>query len=133
VKLARPGFGPAAELPTCSQRDGVTAVLRVKDVDFERGQIHVRDPKGRRDRHTMLPQMSVPLLRHQLELARAIHDDDLRDGFGAAWLPDAIDRKIPSAPKAWEWQWIFRRPRGGKMRTVSSTAIISTTASSSGR
>lgn len=60
-------------------------MLRVKDVDFERGQIHVRDPKGRCDRHTMLPQMAVPLLRHQLDLACAIHEDDLRDGFGAVW------------------------------------------------
>ncbi|HEX8409660.1 MAG TPA: phage integrase N-terminal SAM-like domain-containing protein, partial [Thermoanaerobaculia bacterium] len=57
-------------------------MLRVKDVDFERGQIHVRDPKGGRDRHTMLPQMVVPLLRHQLERARKIHQADLRSGFG---------------------------------------------------
>jgi len=82
-------------------------MLRVKDVDFEQGQIHVRDPKRRRDRHTKLPQASVPLLRHQLELARAIHQDDLRDGFGAVWIPEAIERKIPTAPRAWGWQWIF--------------------------
>jgi len=82
-------------------------MLRVKDVDFERGQIHVRDPKARRDRHTMLPQMAVPLLRQQLEVARAIHDDDLRKGFGVVWIPEAIERKIPTAPRAWGWQWIF--------------------------
>ena len=81
-------------------------MLRVKDVDFERGQIHVRDPKGR-ERHTMLPQLAVPLLRHQLDLAHAIHEDDLRDGFGAVWIPEAIERKIPTAPRAWGWQWIF--------------------------
>lgn len=62
-------------------------MLRVKDVDFERGQLHIRDPKGRRDRHTMLPQMAIPLLRHQFDLAKAIHEEDLRAGFGTVWDP----------------------------------------------
>lgn len=82
-------------------------MLRIKDIDFERGQIHVRDPKGRRDRHTMLPEMAVPLLRHHLEIVRGIHDDDLRDGFGSVWIPEAIERKIPTAPRTWGWQWAF--------------------------
>ncbi|HYC61153.1 MAG TPA: integron integrase [Thermoanaerobaculia bacterium] len=82
-------------------------MLRVKDVDFERGQIHVRDPKGGRDRHTMLPQMVVPLLRHQLEHARTVHQADLRSGFGDVWLPEAIERKIPTAGRTWGWQWVF--------------------------
>lgn len=55
----------------------------------------------------MLPQIAVPLLRHQLDLARAIHEDDLEAGFGAVWIPEAIERKIPTAPRAWGWQWIF--------------------------
>lgn len=63
-------------------------------------------PRGRRDRPTMLPEM-VLLLRHQLEVARAIHDDDLREGFGVVWIPEAIERKIPTAPRAWGWQWIL--------------------------
>lgn len=82
-------------------------MLRVKDIDFERGQLHIRDPKGKRDRHTMLPEMAVPILRHQLELARSIHEKDLHAGFGAVWLPEAIERKIPSAARAWGWQWTF--------------------------
>jgi integron integrase len=82
-------------------------MLRVKDVDFDRGQIHIRDPKGRRDRHTMLPEMAVPLLRQNLERVRATHDDDLRDGFGYVWMPEAIERKIPSAARTWGWQWVF--------------------------
>jgi integron integrase len=81
--------------------------LRIKDVDFDRGQIHIRDPKGRRDRHTMLPQAVVPLLRHHLDLVRATHNDDLRDGFGAVWMPEALERKIPTASRAWNWQWVF--------------------------
>jgi integron integrase len=82
-------------------------MLRDKDIDFDRGQIHIRDPKGKRDRHTMLPQMVLPLLRHQLEVAREIHNDDLHAGFGSVWLPEAIERKIPTAAKTWGWQWIF--------------------------
>ena len=82
-------------------------MLRVKDLDFERGQLHIRDPKGRRDRHTMLPEMAVPLLRHQLEHARTVHEKDLEAGFGAVWIPEAIERKIPSAPRTWGWQCVF--------------------------
>ncbi|HEX8617704.1 MAG TPA: integron integrase [Thermoanaerobaculia bacterium] len=82
-------------------------MLRVKDVDFERGQIHVRDLKGGRDRHTMLPQTVVPLLRHQLERARRVHEADLRRGLGYVWLPEAIERKVPTAARTWGWQWVF--------------------------
>ena len=88
-------------------------MLRVKDLDFERGQIHVRAPKGRRDRHTML-QLAVPLLQHHLEIVRSIHEDDLREGFGSVWLPEAIERKIPSAPRAWGRQWVFPATSRGK-------------------
>jgi integron integrase len=81
--------------------------LRIKDIDFERAQIHIRDPKGRRDRHTMLPHTAIPLLRRHLETVKEIHQRDLNLGFGAVWLPNAFDRKIPHAPKEWPWQWAF--------------------------
>ena len=81
--------------------------LRVKDVDFARRQIVVRDPKGRHDRTTMLPRVLADPLREQLASARALHGDDLRLGFGEVWLPDALARKLPSAAAEWIWQWIF--------------------------
>jgi len=81
--------------------------LRIKDIDFDRAQIHIRDPKGRRDRQTMLPHTAIPLLKNHLESVRELHNADLKSGFGAVWLPDAIDRKIPSASKSWIWQWVF--------------------------
>jgi integron integrase len=81
--------------------------LRVKDVDFARRQLFIRDPKGRRDRVTMLPQSVIEPLRSQLEHARRIHEKDLADGYGAVWLPNALERKLPSAPKEWPWQWVF--------------------------
>jgi integron integrase len=81
--------------------------LRVKDLDFERGQIHLRDPKGKRDRVTMLPQSVRDRLREHLERVHALHARDLELGFGAVWMPWALERKIPTAPKSWSWQWVF--------------------------
>src|SRR5439155_13610412 len=81
--------------------------LRVKDVDFTRKQLMIRDTKGKRDRATMLPESAIAPLRGHLEDVRALHNDDLHDGFGAVMLPDALARKIPGAPKEWTWQWVF--------------------------
>ena len=81
--------------------------LRVKDLDFARKQLMVRDTKGKRDRATMLPESAIASLRKHLEDVRELHDKDLQQGFGAVALPDAIARKIPNAPKEWTWQWVF--------------------------
>ena len=43
--------------------------LRVKDVDFERREITVRDGKGGRDRRTMLPERLIEALRARTLLA----------------------------------------------------------------
>ena len=81
--------------------------LRVKDIDFARNQILIRDGKGMKDRLTMLPvAVRQPLQRH-LAAVRALHEADLREGFGAVYLPDALARKYPAAAKWWGWQWIF--------------------------
>jgi site-specific recombinase XerD len=79
----------------------------VKDVDFPRKQIMVRDTKGKRDRATMLSETAIAPLRRHLETVRELHNDDLAAGFGAVALPDALARKIPGAPKDWGWQWVF--------------------------
>ena len=81
--------------------------LRVKDLDFSRRQIMARDPKGRRDRATMLPAAAVEPLRDQLEKAGDLRQRDLAGGFGRVWLPDAIARKFPNADREWIWQWVF--------------------------
>jgi integron integrase len=81
--------------------------LRVKDVDFALNQILVRDGKGMKDRLTMLPvALRQPLQRH-LATVRALHEADLREGFGAVYLPNALARKYPSAARWWGWQWVF--------------------------
>ena len=81
--------------------------LRVKDVDFVRREITVRQGKGGKDRRTMLPAMAVEALRGQMMEARRVHERDLDAGFGAVWLPDALARKYPAAPREWGWQYVF--------------------------
>jgi len=81
--------------------------LRVKDIDFARNQIAVRGGKGDKDRYTVLPAtVKEPLLRH-LQVVRRQHDEDLKKGLGRVALPDALERKYPSAGKSWAWQWVF--------------------------
>lgn len=96
--------------------------LRVKDIDFAMRQIVVRDGKGGKDRVTMLPDALVRPLRTQLAAAKALHEADLAQGLGAVWLPDALARKYPAAPRAWGWQYVFPArgisidPRTGERR-----------------
>jgi integron integrase len=81
--------------------------LRVQDIDFFRNEILVRDGKGAKDRVTMLPlSLKTPLQNH-LQKVKAIHEKDLRDGYGRVTLPDALDRKYPTASREWRWQWVF--------------------------
>ena len=81
--------------------------LRVLDIDFQRGELTVRDGKGAKDRVTMLPaSLKTPLARH-LERVRAVHKRDLAEGWGRVVMPDALDRKYPHASAEWRWQWVF--------------------------
>jgi integron integrase len=84
--------------------------LRVKDVDFKRGEITVREGKGDKDRHTMLPRSLVELLRREIERARLLHRGDLDAGSGETRLPHALSRKYPQA--GWDFGWQFVFPSG---------------------
>lgn len=96
--------------------------LRVKDVNLARREIVVRDGKGGKDRVTMLPAVLVEPLRAQLAARRTVYDRDLADGRVDVWLPDALARKYPKAPKDWGWQYVFvaarfsTDPRSGAVR-----------------
>jgi integron integrase len=81
--------------------------LRVKDVDFQRNEITVRDGKGAKDRLTMLPGSVRAVLERHLERVREIHEEDLRKGLGRAPMPSALARKYPAADREWIWQYIF--------------------------
>lgn len=85
--------------------------LRVKDVDFELTQIVVRNGKGDKDRITMLPASLVENLVAHLDAVRAQHARDLANGLGAVWLPEALARKWPAAPREWKWQYVFPSSR----------------------
>ncbi len=81
--------------------------LRVKDVDFARREILVREGKGFKDRVTMLPGALVEPLKSHLLKVQALHNEDLATGFGAVFMPMALDKKYPSAGKDWSWQYVF--------------------------
>ena len=81
--------------------------LRVKDVEFERREVVVRDGKGGKDRVTVLPENLILPLKEHLARRRAEHQADAAAGFGTVWLPDALSAKYPAAATAWGWQWVF--------------------------
>jgi integron integrase len=105
--------------------------LRVKDVDFGYRQLMGRDGKGQQDRVTMLPQRAIEPMKWHLDKVRALHRQDLAEGFGEVYLPYALARKYPNAGTEWAWQYVFparRRsvdPRSGKTRRhhVDSKAL----------
>jgi integron integrase len=106
--------------------------LRVKDVDFERNEIVVREGKGNKDRRTMLPESLKPDLVRHLEAVRRLHAQDLARGFGRVFLPDALERKLPGAAAEWVWQYVFPSsklsvdPRSGvKRRHHAHEAAVS--------
>ena len=102
---------------------GIEALrLRVKDLDFDRFQITIRDAKGQKDRVTILPRTIVELLKKHLANVRRRHEQAMRDGYGGVELPYALARKYPTAPSEWGWQYVFPAvrpsidPRSGARR-----------------
>ncbi|NLA67347.1 MAG: integron integrase, partial [Gammaproteobacteria bacterium] len=85
--------------------------LRVKDVDFGRREILVRNGKGGKDRRVPLPRRVEAGLRDQVERARVLHAGDLAAGLGEVWLPHALSRKYPTAGREFGWQWVFPAAR----------------------
>jgi integron integrase len=81
--------------------------LRVKDIDFTREEIIVRDGKGEEDRMTMLPQAVKHRLLVQVEAVRKLHEEDLKRGYGEVYLPYALERKYRGAAKDFIWQYVF--------------------------
>lgn len=96
--------------------------LRVKDMDFERNEICVRDGKGGKDRRVPLPRRLADALKTQRDRVAILHRRDLAQGCGAVWLPHALARKYPSAPRELGWQYVFPSgrlsadPRSGQVR-----------------
>lgn len=96
--------------------------LRVKDIDFEKRQIMVRDGKGEKDRVTILPdKYTKPLEEHVLKV-RALFDTDRKAGLEDVYIWPSLMRKYPNLGKEWGWQYVFPAPgystdpRSGKVR-----------------
>jgi integron integrase len=81
--------------------------LRVKDLDFERGETLVREGKGFKDRMTLLPDSLIGPLQDHLVWVRALHAKDLQEGFGRVSVPDALALKYRGVGEKWHWQWVF--------------------------
>jgi integron integrase len=81
--------------------------LRVKDLDFERLEILVRDGKGAKDRVTMMPVNLAESLKVHLTRVQELHREDLAAGYGDVFLPFALARKYPNAGRDWIWQYVF--------------------------
>ena len=81
--------------------------LRVKDVEFARREIIVREGKGNKDRVTVLPENLILPLKAHLKKVKTLHERDLAAGFGDVYLPNALSVKYPNAGKAWGWQFVF--------------------------
>ncbi|MPZ45382.1 MAG: integron integrase [Betaproteobacteria bacterium] len=96
--------------------------LRVKDVEFSRREILVREGKGAKDRVTMLPETLIGPLRAHLGWVQELHRMDMARGLGEVYLPFALGRKYPSAGREWRWQYVFpadqfsEDPRSGARR-----------------
>jgi integron integrase len=85
--------------------------LRVKDIDFGYNQITVRDGKGAKDRITLLPEPLKASLQRHLSKIQGQHQQDLKQGYGAVYLPFALERKYTAAKREWGWQYVFPAAR----------------------
>jgi integron integrase len=96
--------------------------LRIQDLDFGDRQIEVRNAKGGKDRVVPLPEKLIGPLTEHLRQVKALHQQDLVDGFGEVYLPEALARQRPNAPRQWIWQYVFPSgrlsvdPRSGATR-----------------
>lgn len=113
--IARLLYGTGMRIMECCR-------LRVQDIDFDRGEILVRNGKGAKDRVTMLPNTLVGPLKAHLQKRKQLYEDDLAKNMAEVYLPQAMDKKYPAAPTSWVWQYVFCSgsysvdPRSGRER-----------------
>ncbi len=88
--------------------------LRVKDVDFARNELTIRDGKGAKDRRTVMPGSLRAALQRQIEDVRVLHGRDAEAGFAGVYLPFALARKYPGAPTEFAWAYVFPAGRRGR-------------------
>lgn len=84
--------------------------LRIKDIDFDRNVILVREGKGKRDRLVMLPEDARAALAAQIARSRSLWSRDRSNEVHGVSLPDALVGKFPRAAESWPWHWVFPAP-----------------------
>ena len=113
--IARLLYGSGLRLKECLR-------LRIKDIDFERKQIIIRDAKGSKSRAALLPSLTVEDLKRAIAEREQQHQGDLIAGYGTVYLPYALARKYPNAAAEFMWQYLFAAskfscdPRSGVKR-----------------
>jgi integron integrase len=113
--MARLLYGGGLRLMECVR-------LRIHDLDFAKNKIYLRAAKGGKDRITLFPKMIHDQMRSHIEKVKQIHDQDLEEGHGEVYLPNALARKYPKAAKEFTWQYVFpskklsEDPRSGVIR-----------------
>ncbi len=98
--MARLLYGSGLRLLECIR-------LRIQDVDFGQHLIFVRGAKGGKDRTTLLPRNLGAALQAQIEAVKALHHQDLEEGCGDVYIPEALARKYPKAARETGWHWVF--------------------------
>ena len=98
--MAKMLYGAGLRLMECIR-------LRAQNLDFEQNLIYVRAAKANKDRITLFPTSIQPEMRQQLEKVKGLHDEDLAQGYGEVYLPDALKRKYPHASQEYRWQYVF--------------------------
>ncbi len=85
--------------------------LRIQNLDFDRCQLQIIDSKHGGSRQTLFPEMLHEPVKAHLVKVKAMHEADLKKGYGSVYLPHALARKYPNAGKEWPWQYLFPSPR----------------------
>ncbi len=104
--------------------------LRIKDLDFDRCVVCIRDAKGGKDRETLFPESLFEEMRTHLEIVRSLYDKDRKNNAAGVHLPGALDRKYPNASKEWIWYWVFpsgrfsEDPRTGLVRRHHASSDV---------
>ena len=93
-------YGCGMRLQECLQ-------LRIKDIDFERSTITIRQGKGDKDRETVFPERVKKEFHDHLDRVRLIYEKDRKDNASGVQVPNALERKYPNAGKEWGWFWAF--------------------------
>lgn len=96
--------------------------LRIQDIDFGQSLVYIRDAKGGKDRVVVFPKTVQKEMQLRIENVKKIHGNDLMEGFGKVYLPEALSRKYPNASQEFRWQYVFPAkklstdPRSGLQR-----------------